>query len=246
MKKTFQAGLFALGLYALAFGCGGEIPNAGDPAAAKPPRIPILMVHGALGFGGAYDDFREWLVSRGHPKSFAEAPDFKWTACLDEFAREIDQRTQELRKKTGAGRIALICHSLGCGAVLSYVNLHGGQRYVSHVITLAGDNHGAYPRPWGLVSCAVRELTPYNSEYVKKMFRNGQTRPGIHYCAFQGTQDFILPDRTTHLEGAKKITVPGAGHASIIFREDVYAAVVNQCLKEKSGGSARRLKRKTG
>ena len=104
MKKTFRIGLFALSLYALAFGCGGEIPNVGDPAAAKPPRVPILMVHGALGSGQAYNDFREWLVLRGHPKSFVEAPDFKWSACLDEFAREIDQKTQALRKKTGAGR----------------------------------------------------------------------------------------------------------------------------------------------
>jgi len=188
------------------------------------------MIHGAMGSGLLFSTFRDWLVERGTPEEWIHAPDFPWTSCMDDFAQAVGREAERLRGRTGRDKVVLVCHSLGCGAVLSYVNLHGGAAHVSHVVTLGGDNYGAYPRLWGLVSCATRDMTPFNSEYVQRVFREGETRPGVRYCAIQAGMDWVLPSRTTALKGAKTVEIPWAGHIDIIHREQTFRAVLRECL----------------
>src|SRR6266851_2270507 len=139
-----------LGLSALA----QTAPTA--PAAAEVP--PILFVHGNGELAALWMTTLWRMESNGVPRDrmFAinftdplartddkvEEPD---RSSTEDQRRELADAIKELKRRTGAARIALVGNSRGGNPIRNYVK-NGGGADVSHAVLCGVPNHGIYDR----------------------------------------------------------------------------------------------------
>jgi pimeloyl-ACP methyl ester carboxylesterase len=134
--------------------------SSATPAATQVP--PILFVHGNGDHAALWMTTLWRMESNGIARDRLFAIDFTNPqartddgvpqtdrSSTEDQRRELGDAIQQLKRRTGAPRVALVANSRGGNPVRSYVK-NGGGADVSHAVLCGVPNHGVYDWPEGL------------------------------------------------------------------------------------------------
>src|SRR5437588_7913167 len=127
------------------------------PAAATPTSVlPILFVHGNGDHAALWITTLWRMESNGVPRErmlainftdpLARSDDSKPEpnkSSTEDQRRELGEAIKELRRRTGASRVALVGNSRGGYSIRSYIK-NGGAADVSHAVLCGVPNHGVF------------------------------------------------------------------------------------------------------
>ncbi|MFE0042083.1 esterase/lipase family protein [Streptomyces albireticuli] len=185
--------------------------TAPAPAAAVPPPIPVIFVHGRNADPGVWDGMVADFLAAGYPSDRLYAWAYDTAASTNEtLSGRFAARVQEILSRTGARRVDVVTHSLGALPTRWYVKFGGGEGEVAHWASLAGPNHGtdlAYL--CALWDQGCKDMTP--GSYVLRRLNSGDETPGTTRYAtwWSSCDEQIAPVESTRLEGALNTRVPG-------------------------------------
>src|SRR3984957_14150826 len=158
-RRTILKGAGALPLAAtsLGFARAWAQTTAVIPGAAEVP--PILFVHGNGDHAALWMKTLWRMESNGVARDRMLAINFTDPlartddtrpepnkSSTEDQRRELGDAIQELKRRTGAPRVALVGNSRGGNPIRSYIK-SGGTADVSHAVLCGGPNHGVYD--WG-------------------------------------------------------------------------------------------------
>jgi lipase/lipase (class 2) len=164
MRLSRRAILRGAGALSLASGNFGLAAFAQAPSAAPNAGgiSPILFVHGNGEYASLWMTTLWRMESNGIPRDrmfainftdpLARADDTKPEpnkSSTEDQRRELGDAIQELKRRTGASRVALVGNSRGGYSIRSYIK-NGGGADVSHAVLCGVPNHGVYDWDAGL------------------------------------------------------------------------------------------------
>src|SRR2546421_12825816 len=152
-RRTILKGAGTLPLALGNFGRSGVAQTA--PAANAGTEIPpILFVHGNGDHAALWMTTLWRMESNGVPRDrmfavnltdpLARADDTRPEpnkSSTEDQRRELGDAIRELKRRTGASRVALVGNSRGGNSIRSYIKSGGGAD-VSHAVLCGGPNHG--------------------------------------------------------------------------------------------------------
>src|SRR3989440_4976189 len=160
-RRTVLKGAGALPLVAAEFGLPAfaQAPSAGQNAVGVPP---ILFAHGNGDHAALWMTTLWRMESNGVARDrmfainftdpLARADDTKSEpnkSSSEDQRRELGEAIQQLKRHTGASRVALVGNSRGGNSIRSYIK-NGGAADVSHAVLCGVPNHGVYDWESGL------------------------------------------------------------------------------------------------
>src|SRR5436309_1800865 len=160
-RRTILKGAGALPLVAADFGLPAfaQAPSASQSAVGVPP---ILFAHGNGDHAALWMTTLWRMESNGVPRErmfainftdpLARADDTKPEpnkSSSEDQRRELGEAIQQLRRRTGASRVALVGNSRGGNSIRGYIK-YGGAADVSHAVLCGVPNHGVYDWESGL------------------------------------------------------------------------------------------------
>lgn len=162
-RRVILRGVGALPLLAGSFGLSAIASTAlaqTAPAAADMP--PILFVHGNGDHAALWITTMWRMESNGVPRDRMFAINFTdplartddkveqpGRSSTEDQRRELAEAIRELKRRTGAPRIALVGNSRGGNPIRLYIK-NGGGADVSHAVLCGVPNHGIYQWDEGL------------------------------------------------------------------------------------------------
>src|SRR6266852_6812043 len=160
-RRTILKGAGALPLAAANFGFAAfaQTPPAAPGAAPVPP---VLFVHGNGDHAALWITTLWRMESNGVPRDRMLAINFTDPlartddsvpqpnrSSTEDQRRELGDAITELKRRTGASRVALVGNSRGGNPIRSYIK-NGGAGDVSHAVLCGVPNHGVYDWDDGL------------------------------------------------------------------------------------------------
>src|SRR5882757_9013894 len=153
-RRTILKGAGALPLAAGSFGFAAFAQTPAAPGAAQVP--PILFVHGNGDHAALWITTWWRMESNGVPRDRMLAINFTDPLARTDDAvaqpnrsstegqrRELAEAIKELKRRTGAARVALVGNSRGGNPIRSYIK-NGGGADASHAVLCGVPNHGIY------------------------------------------------------------------------------------------------------
>lgn len=152
------------------------------------------------------------------------------TRAVEELGAYIDQKIERLYKKYEfRGKLSIISHSKGGLIGHYYIKRLGGDRRVSHLITLGAPHNG---NPWALLSLftplpflfkSLRQMTPMCT-FIKKL-KIGAFPKKVRFYSIYSKDDFICPYPCAVMEEAenvKNLEVESVSHSEFLIKKSVY------------------------
>ena len=210
-------------------------------------QIPIIFVH------GNGDSAALWLTtiwhfeSNAYPKDRLFAIDFSIPQARNDDARAQEARSgsadqlrelsafvDQVRRRTGMGKVALVASSRGANAVRNYIRNGGGAAVVSHAVLAGGVNHGVYASPTfnpgsefngaGPFMRALNQAYPDGNEVAPEVrwltLRSDgfdkYAQPEGRFVGQPGMQTGMTFDGPA-LKGADNIVLPRVDHREVAF-----------------------------
>lgn len=159
-------------------------------------------------------------------------------SSTDDARRELAAFVDEVKRKTGAPKVALVANSRGANTVRNYVK-NGGAAHVSHAVLSGGVNHGVFafdantgsefngksafmqglntPASDGTeVTAGVKWMTIRSDKFDKF------AQPDGRYIGQPGVKTNIGFDAPA-LKGAEDVVLPGADHREVAFNALAFA-----------------------
>jgi hypothetical protein len=159
-RRVLLQGAAVLPLAAHSFRFGAAAQTSAVPASADIP--PILFVHGngdhaalwmtTLWRMEANGIARDRMFAINFTDPLARADDAVAQpnrSSTEDQRRELGDAIKELKRRTGASRVALVGNSRGGNSIRSYIK-NGGTADVSHAVLCGVPNHGVYDWDDGL------------------------------------------------------------------------------------------------
>ena len=155
--NSTRRGVLGLALGLVAAICSIAVPA---PAEAQAQPVPIVFVHGN-GDTAALWQVTMWrFESNGYPRNRLFAIDLRnptartdnnlpeaGKSSTEDVKKQLAAFVTQVRRQTGAPKVALVGNSRGANTIRNYVKNGGGAAVVSHVVLGGGVNHGVFNNP---------------------------------------------------------------------------------------------------
>lgn len=228
-----------------------------DATAPGTNALPVLLIHGYLCNRQVWRPMARFLAGRGHPVGAVDLePVF---GSIDEYASVIREGVDRLRSRTGAPKVALVCHSMGGLAARAYLR-RSGDAAVDCVVTIGSPHRGTrnacrgpgrnaeQMRPdgdWlrGLAESELGASDDSREAGVDAPAGDPSTRPARPLRELRLTvilsrhDNVVVPQSNQTLDGARTIMFDGIGHVRLLSDPAVMEAV-EEALKEAPDGPA--------
>jgi predicted alpha/beta hydrolase family esterase len=176
-------------------------------AATESSGVPVLLIHGYVCNRQLWRPLARWLAARGH--------------AIDAVAR--------LRQRTGADRVALVCHSMGGLAARAYLRTFGAQA-VACVVTLGTPHRGTFHT--GLGQGANARQMRLDSEWLRTLAQGESAELRQRFTILLSHHDNIVaPQAIQRLPDARVLEYSGLGHLTLAFDHGVWHAVADALQK---------------
>ena len=154
---------------------------------------------------------------------------------IDELARVVAERVEELVHHHRCERVALVGHSEGGLIGRYYVQRLNGASYVRHLVTLGTPHRGT---PWaysgyllGSVVPSLRQMAP-GSPLVRDLDDDGFPR-GVRLTSIYSQRDPICPPSSCRLEvrqraHLKNVEVTQGGHLAFLFHVGISSIICRE------------------
>ncbi len=183
-------------------------------------KPPVMLVHGYRCNSGLW----WWMVSRLRSAGFeVEAIDLEPAlVSIDRFAEQLDQHIEACLRDTGSAKLRLVTHSMGGLVARAYLQRYGSRR-VDKLITLACGHHGTRLAHLGSGRNA-REMEP-GSAWLAAL---REPAPVPTVTIWTAEDNFIAPQTSSRLSGAREVALTGMGHLTFMFSRRVLDIVLNE------------------
>lgn len=183
-------------------------------------KPPVMLVHGYRCNSGLW----WWMLPRLRSASFeVEAIDLEPAlVSIDRFAEQLHQHIEACLKDTGGAKLRLVTHSMGGLVARAYLQRYGSQR-VDKLITLACGHHGTRLARLGWGRNA-REMEP-GSAWLAAL---REPAPVPTVTVWTAEDNFIAPQTSSRLCGAREVALTGMGHLTFMFSRRVLAILADE------------------
>lgn len=187
----------------------------------NPNGRPILMLNGYLSFGSTWHYQRQKLVDAGFGPIYTM--NVGTGKSIKTYAKQVQQKVQEIQKETGRDDLDLVGHSKG-GLVGSYFATHLSletKTKVIHVVTIASPLKGtkvAHVGP-GYDAGEMRMDSPFHAELRQKI----QEHPEIRFFHIGSKADAVVPASSAVIgeDPSRQMVLEDMGHLGLVFSSRV-------------------------
>jgi triacylglycerol lipase len=181
-------------------------------ATCKPPAqhpYPVILVPGTYG-ASSWQLIAPQLAQLGycvHTFTYGNAE----TGPIATSAGQLAGFVNQVLKRSGAQRVALVGHSEGGMMPRYYIKFLGGARTVAKLVALAPSNHGTLnPSTFGgaLTGCTACLQQQTGSALLTKLNAGAETPPPVDYTVIETVYDeVVIPYTSAFLSGpAARVT----------------------------------------
>ncbi|MCU0897645.1 MAG: alpha/beta fold hydrolase [Burkholderiales bacterium] len=192
---------------------------------------PVLLVHGYLCNRGFW-----WGVARhlGHAGYRVHTIDLEPVfGDIDGFARRLDERIATLRRAGGGRAIALVGHSMGGLVIRAWLREHGAEG-ISGVVTVGSPHHGSSLAWLGLGRNAA-QMRPNSSWLSALAASEGRGLAAMVVSIYSGEDNFVSPQASARLAGARNVPLHGVGHLAMAFSRPVRTELLTALAEIETG-----------
>ncbi len=211
------------------------------PVQAAPDysKDPVVMVHGYfLGEFGSW----AWMTSRleeaGWPPEYIYSFQFKNVfGCNPDHGWELKAVVDKALAETGAERVDILCHSMGCVDSRYFIKFLCGYEQVRDFVSIAGAHKGSVMGCLEPFSCGAEAMCvgPADGAWMQNEFLMSlnwcDITPGkkIKYTSIWSPLDeIIIPQENSVIEGALNLKLNAlAEHALILANEETATYVID-------------------
>jgi triacylglycerol esterase/lipase EstA (alpha/beta hydrolase family) len=199
-------------------------PAAGE--AGVRDAIPVVLLHGYLCNRQLWRPIAGRLSARGHA---IDAMDLEPVfGPIDDYVPLIEAAVERLRRRTGAQRVALVCHSMGGLAARAYLRARGDAA-IACVVTLGTPHRGTFHARFGHGPNA-RQMRP-DSDWLRGLAAAEAPALRARFTIVLSHHDNIVaPQAVQVLPDAKVVEFSAIGHLSLALDARV-ADVVEGALR---------------
>lgn len=184
----------------------------------------VLCVHGYVCNSAYWGGLRRALRRAGLCRVYTMNLDPTF-GSIDDFGELVARRVEAIREATGVDKVVLIGHSMGGLVCRCYVQRHGGDRYVSKIITLGTPHHGTVSALRGRGENA-RQMRPGNA-WLEALNSDAPVDvPIVSIYTFH--DNVVYPQDSAVLPGARNVGLPGIGHLELAFSRRVQDLIVEE------------------
>lgn len=170
---------------------------------------PVIFIHGAGGIGASFYSIENYLKKQGWSDDELYAIEMKDKSGNNQNnAKQLASYVDEVLKKTGKSKVDIVGHSMGGPNALTYI-LNGGGSKVNDVVTFGSPNK------------MVTSKAPVGTDPNDK----------ILYTSIYSTNDYVVTNWLSPLDGAKNVKISGPGHIGMLWNSQV-----NELIKEGLNG----------
>jgi triacylglycerol esterase/lipase EstA (alpha/beta hydrolase family) len=145
-------------------------------------------------------------------------------ASIDDYVPQIAAAVAELRQRTGAPQVALVCHSMGGLVARAYLRRHGDAEIAS-VVTLGSPHRGTVHARFAR-GTNVGQMRR-NSRWLQQLAAEELPDRLQRFTVIRTWQDNIVaPQGDQSLPGATTIDFTGMGHVGLVYNREVASAVI--------------------
>lgn len=194
-------------------------PLPGEAAEAS-SAIPVVLVHGYVCNRQIWRPFARWLASRGHAIQGVDLePVF---APIDGYTALVARAVEALRARTGAQRVAIVCHSMGGLVARAYLRANP-RAPVACVVTLGTPHRGTVHARFGQGRNAA-QMRP-NSPWLRELAAGEDEALRRRFTVVLSHHDNIVaPQAIQTLPDAGLVELSGLGHLSLAMHPRVWQA----------------------
>ena len=200
-----------------------------SPLSAK--GMPVLLVHGLVCNGAAWWWMRKALVKRGIDRCYTIDLE-PILGNIDDYARQLAQRVEDICAETGWSKILLVTHSMGGLVSRSYLQKLDGAHRVAGLVTIGTPHHGTALATIPL-SENLRQLQ-LNDRWLADLNRNEiQPTTTPITSIYTAHDNLVSPQASCRLAHAENVRLVGIGHVTLMFSDEV-ADLVSEFVKRHS------------
>lgn len=215
MAMEVNSGIAAAAVFPLTFFKSHHAPQGG--AGGR----PILLINGYLSFGSTWHYQKQRLVKAGLGPIYTT--NVGSGRSIKTYAKQIQEKVEQIQKETGRKDITLIGHSKG-GLVSSYYATHLADKEkvkVADVITIGSPLAGtplAYFGP-GYDAYEMRSDSEFHESLRNKIQEHGE----IRFSHIASEVDEVVPLSSALLgeDRSRQFVLKDMGHLSLVFSSRV-------------------------
>ncbi len=187
-------------------------------------RKPIVFIHGngdsAMGWTSQIKRFKSKGYCEDELHAITMSP--PQNESHKHYADQVKPFIDDVLKKTGASRVNLVAHSLGCTVSRYYIKFMGGAEIVERAVLISGGNHGLPAADLTMNNPGEFKQSPEVNTMGTQFLidlntgNNGdrETFGPTKYMTISGPNDefFLFYEASPQLNGADNRVIPGYGH----------------------------------
>ncbi|MCC6658085.1 MAG: alpha/beta fold hydrolase [Rhodocyclaceae bacterium] len=179
-------------------------------------RLPLLLIHGYQCNRGYWIQMRGRLERAGwQVATLSLNPVFN---DIDGYVEPLARRIEEVLAATGAERVILVGHSMGGLVSRAYLRRHGVER-IARLITLGSPHQGSRLAVLGLGENG-RQMVP-GSQWLQALNAPGAVPLPETVSLYSCQDNYVMPQDSSLLEGAKVVPLAGIGHLEMAFSPEI-------------------------
>jgi len=206
---------------------------------------PVILLHGIYCNSASWWSMRRRLDSRRIGPVYTldvESP----LSSIGGYAQQLARFIEHVRAATGAERVVLAGHSMGGLVARACIALPGLAPQVEKLVTLGSPHHGSRHARLG-IGANSRQLEA-GSDWLCRLNANPASMAVPIVSIYSRHDNFVAPQESAVLPGARLIPLDGVGHLSLLF-DRVVGQLLCDAIEEAEPGVTRlaaRTARQTG
>ena len=200
-----------------------------DPAPTA-AALPIVLIHGVLVNDGVWLTFKRYFASHdiGPVYTVNYGPPL---GDIESFARQLAAKIDAVRAATGAGRVALIGHSMGGLVARAYLRQFGSDR-VARLVTIGTPHHGSM-LAWTFPGRCLAQMHPGDPWLAELNRREGAPLSTPVTAIWSRHDSMVAPQSSCTLACAENIALLGIGHNALLRDQGVVETVAREIAKAR-------------
>ncbi|MBI4987605.1 MAG: alpha/beta fold hydrolase [Rhodocyclales bacterium] len=179
-------------------------------------RLPILLIHGYQCNRGYWLWLRRSLERAGRQvATISLDPVFN---DIDGYVEQVSRRIEEVCAASGAAQVILVGHSMGGLVSRAYLRRKGAAR-VAKLITLGTPHRGSQLAKLGMGENG-RQMVP-GSQWLAALNAPGAVPLPETVSIYSCQDNYVMPQDSSVLEGAKIVPMAGVGHLEMAFSPEI-------------------------